>query len=252
MKKFIIRLSIFILLFIMTSSMALAQSEARVYLQPVSETEESVTVEVRAENVTDMYGAEFRLRYDPNLLSVQDLATDQEGIQIEPGSFLPAQEGFVVANQVDETNGTITFALTLLNPAPAVSGSGPLARITFKRLQNSPATIEIERAKLVAIDLQTIPSQSAAFTLGSDTPADDHSPTPVGGDPAPAAPTDNFPWWIIAAIIIMGGAALVGMVIFGGLHKTQPEPEPVPQQPQPRRGSGRRPSAFNNPPQPPT
>ncbi len=240
-------------------SVALAQEEARVYALPVSDAEGVLTVDVMAENVTDMYGAEFRLKYDPVMLSVQDFKTDQEGVQIEPGNMLPADQGFVVANKVDETEGTIVFAITLLNPAPPVSGGGPLARISFKVLQNGPSTINVERAKLVSFDLQTIPNQTEALVIGSDGQApatgsssDIQSPA-AGETPSQPANDNGFPWWIVAVVVIvLGILALGGFIIMGGLNTASPVPagRRVAQVNKPPTGdmrqTGTRPSAFKN------
>ncbi|MBN1993348.1 MAG: hypothetical protein JW953_11665 [Anaerolineae bacterium] len=146
---------------------AFAQAEARVYPQVVSATNETIIVEVMVENVTDLYGVEFRLKYDPAALAVQDLETEQGGVQIEGGSLLSADQIFVVANQVDEAGGIITFAVSLLNPAPPIAQDGPLARVTFKVLQQRPSTLDVEHAKLVAFDLHTIPCQTAGLALGN-------------------------------------------------------------------------------------
>ena len=219
---------------LLISSAALAQQEARVYVQPVGTAEGVLTVDVMAENVTDMYGAEFRLKYDPAMISVQDFKANQEGIQIEPGSLLPPDQGFVVANQVNEAEGTIVFAMTLLNPAPPVSGSGPLARVSFKVLQNGPSTINVERAKLVSFDLQTIPSQTEAFAIGSDSQAlttgsDGQAPAagavPAGETPSQPASDNDFPWWIVAVMVmVLGILALGGFIVMCGLKATSPAP----------------------------
>ena len=112
----------------------------------------ALIVDIMAENVTNMYGAEFRLKYDPAVLRVVDALADKDGVQILPGSLLPADKGFVVANQVNEAEGTAVFALTLLRPAEPVNGGGPLARITFDVLQDQPSAINVEHAQVVAID----------------------------------------------------------------------------------------------------
>ena len=222
---------------LLTASLALAQQEARVYAQPVAASGGKLVVDVMADNVTDLYGAEFRLNYDPAVVAVQDFKPEQDGIQIEAGSLLPANKGFVVANQVDESTGTITFAITLLNPAPAVTGSGPLARVSFNVLQDIPSTINVEHAKLVALDLQTIPSQTSALTIGqnneqpaasppessSDSVPSVSAPPPVVAAPAqsPVAPVtqkEGFPWWIVAAVImVLGILALGGFIVMDGL-----------------------------------
>jgi hypothetical protein len=229
---------------LLISSVAYAQTGARVYLQPVNAAADTLTVDVIAENVTELYGAEFRLKYDPAMVAVQDLKAEQEGIQIEPGSLLPVDQGFVVANQVNEAEGTVTFALTLLNPAPAVSGSGPLARITFKVLQNSPSTLTIERAKLVAVDLQTIPSETVAFTIGQDQQETAAATTPV--DQPPAGEPNTFPWWLVAVIVMILGIVALGSFILLGGPKSGSTASITPQTTGRRPGqmTGRRPSAF--------
>lgn len=241
LAKHIIPVLTGLVILFLTVPPALAQEGAQVYLQPVASEGDTLTFEVIAENVTEMYGAEFRLTYDPAVLAVQDTNPDQEGIQIEPGTLLPADKGFVVANEVNETEGTVVFAMTLLNPAPAANGAGPLAQVTFKRLQNSPSTLNVEHAKLVARDLQTIPSQTAAFAVeaaGQDQPV-----TPAGSE----SPAGGFPWWIVAAAIIgLGILGLGSLIIIGGSKGEAAKPKNViKSQTSPAGGSsGSRPSAF--------
>lgn len=220
----------------LTASLAWAQEGARVFARPVDAPDDTLVIDVMAENVVDLYGAEFRLTYDPAVLSVQDFKQDQEGIQIEAGTLLPANEGFVVANQVNETEGTVIFAMTLLNPAPPATGNGPLARVTFNILQDTPSSINIEHAKLVSVDLQTIASHTEAFPFGGNGQPAANPPAAAAGqeapaEPAPAAPaetasaakneTEGFPWWIVAAVImILGILALGGFLVMDGLKST--------------------------------
>jgi hypothetical protein len=240
-----------ILVLLMTVSLAYAQGGARVYLQPVDSAEGTLTVDVIVENVSELYGAEFRLRYDPAVLSVQDLNANQSGIQIESGTLLPADQGFVVANKVDEAQGVITFAMTLLNPAPAVSGTGPLARVTFNTLQGGGSTISVEHAKLVAADLQTIASETADLSFGAESEADTGPPPPTDA-PSAAAGESNFPWWIIAVIVmVLGVVVLGGLIVMGGSKSrsiapaTSQQPHVRQQRPAQPRPTGSRPSAFN-------
>ncbi len=227
---------IVLLFFVLTTSPAAAQERARVYARPVDAPDNTLVLDIFAENVTDLYGAEFRLTYDPTVVSVQDFKPEQEGIQIEPGTLLPADKGFVVANQVNETEGTVTFAMTLLNPAPPVTGGGPLARVTFNILQDTPSTIDVEHAKLVSVDLQTISSQTESFAFGGDGQPATNPPAIAAGQEAPTvsepavsvetAPTsvveeEGFPWWIVAAVImVLGILALGGFLVMDGLKTT--------------------------------
>jgi hypothetical protein len=182
-----------------------------------------VTVEVQAENVSDLYGLELHLKYDPAMLEIQDSQADQAGVQIEPGTLLPVNQGFVVANQADPAQGTVMYALTLLNPAPPVSGSGPVARMTFKALQNGPSTLTVERSTLVSVNLETIPAETSPLTVDG------------------IASGGTFPWWIIAAVVLgLGVLAVGGFVVVSGLGKKTHPAGDAPQ------GSGRRPSAFKD------
>jgi flagellar basal body-associated protein FliL len=244
-----------ILIMLLMDTLVLAQGGANVYLEQVDSTNETLTINVMAANVTDLYGAEFRLKYDPAVFAVQDLNPEQTGIQIETGTLLPADQGFVVANKVDEAEGQIVFAMTLLNPAPPVSGAGPLARVTFKVLQNSPSTLTVAHAKLVAADLQTIPSEMGSLSIGnaSQQPEQPTTTEPVAADvPPDAGDSSGFPWWIVAVLVmLLGVLALGGLIIMGSNKSNSVAPitsqqivrQPVKQQP--ARSPGSRPSAFN-------
>lgn len=215
---------------------ASAQEGARVYLQPVASTEGSLTVDVVAENVAEMYGAEVRLKYDPAVLSIQDADSQQDGLQIEAGNLLPVNQGFTVMNKADEAMGTITYAITLLKPALPVNGSGVLARATFNVLQDTPSTIDIEKAKLVAVNLQTIPSEAMALTIeqgGQTMEASTASASAASGAnvvpvvTVEAADDGKFPWWIAAVgVMVLGLAGLAVLIVMGGRNGAQPGAQP--------------------------
>lgn len=260
-KKFSIKIAILVISLLAAfsiSSMALAQGGARLFLQPVEATNGILTVDVVAENVTDLYGLEVHLKYDPAVLAAQDAKADQDGIQIEAGSFLPANQGFVVANQTKEVEGEITFAMTLLNPAPAVSGSGPVARVSFKVLQDVPATINIEKATLVSVNLQSIPTETVPLTIGDKSAVEAGSPTNSVAAPAVVDENNSFPWWIVAALVLLLGILAIGaFVVMGGF--VQARPKLAAERQRVTENTGRRSSghpsafkeqAFQKPPQP--
>ncbi|MGQ9501562.1 MAG: tetratricopeptide repeat protein [Anaerolineae bacterium] len=149
-----------------------AQGQARIYLQPVPlQDERQLVVALMVADVIDLYGADVQLRYDPSQLQAEDANPRLEGVQIAPGPFLAADERFVVTNKVDATAGLITFAATLLNPAPPVSGEGVLATIAFRILGNGPYRVEIVRAQLVSASLTTIPVVSEGLLLSAPSDA---------------------------------------------------------------------------------
>jgi LysM repeat protein len=116
---------------------ALLQNAASVSLAPSTVTvsmDEDVVVEVVIEDVENLFGADVRLEYDPDVVEVVDADNMVPGIQINSGDFpdISSGRGFVAQNTVDPDAGTIGYAMTLLSPAEPVDGSGTLASITFR------------------------------------------------------------------------------------------------------------------------
>jgi LysM repeat protein len=96
-------------------------------------------------------------------------------VQVEQGSFLNPAQGFMAQNVADNTSGQVQYAFVLLTPAPAASGTGVLAKITFKAKAAGNALITLNSVTLS--DNQAMPI-TATLVSGSITvlPA---SPTPV-------------------------------------------------------------------------
>jgi hypothetical protein len=232
--------ALFIPAVLLTISLASARPESRVYLQLVDTVDRALTVDVVVDNVTDLYGAEFRVKYDPAILSPQDLKAEQDGIQIDTGSLLSTDQIYVVANEVDKIEGVITFAVSLLNPAPPINERGSLARINFNLLQDGPATIDLEHAKLVSFDLETIPSDKTSLAISSETVEmkPENEMAGLTADNAASGATtvrsknrplqrriithtqvaDNyFTWWRITAIVVMfSGVLILGIILVLG------------------------------------
>jgi hypothetical protein len=232
--------ALFIPALLLTLSLASAQPESRIYLQLVDTVDSALTVDVVVDNVTDLYGAEFRLKYDPAVLSPQDLKAEQDGIQIDTGSLLSTDQIYVVANEVDKIEGIITFAVSLLNPAPPINECGSLARINFNLLQNGPAIIDLEHAKLVSFDLETIPSDKTSLAISSETvemkignevaglaPDNAASATIIHSKNRPiqrriitqthVADNNYFTWWrITAMMLVFLGVSILGIILVLG------------------------------------
>jgi hypothetical protein len=163
-----------------------------------------------------------------------------DGIQVDIGGLLSADQVYVVANEVDEAQGIITFAVTLLNPAPPINERGSMARVNFNILQDGPATIELEHAKLVAFDLETIPSDKTSLAISRQSvivPDESGNAQLTVGDQADSSPVirskrrpmrtavinhtyveDNgISWWQVAAVLVMvGGVSALGLVLLLG------------------------------------
>ncbi len=181
----------------------LAEGPARVYLEPVPlQDEKQIVVDVIVADVADLYGAELQLSYNPAQLRVDDANPRLEGTQIAPGPFLAADERFVVTNKVDADKGLVTFVVTLLNPAPAVSGSGVLATVAFRIVGAGPYAVDVIKAQMVSSGMASIPLVAENLLL------------PTAGEPTlgPAVvfPRHGMPdwgWWAIG----IAGLSLVAL-----------------------------------------
>ncbi len=123
-------------------------------------------VDVEVDSVTNLYGVDLRLSFDAARLEVQDADPAMAGVQVEPGSFLDPGQGFVAENSADNTTGTVRFVFTLMYPAPPASGSGALARITFKAKATGTAAVTLTQVDLADDQVEPI---AAALTDGAIT-----------------------------------------------------------------------------------
>jgi hypothetical protein len=104
---------------------------------------EERAIDLALEKVSELYGAQLHLRFDPEVLEVVDADPSQEGVQIEPGT-LPAPD-FIVQNVADNTEGTIDYALTQLPPSAPGEGDGVIARVTFRAKKAAVSQIQFDQ-----------------------------------------------------------------------------------------------------------
>ncbi len=126
--------------------------------------------DVLVEDVTDLYGFEFEIAFDPAILEVVDADPGKAGVQIQPGDFLSPD--WLLENSVDNDNGSIAYALCQLNPSPPQSGDGVLASITWrgKIMGTSPITltyVQLGAPRGVPIPAST---QDGEITVGEPSP----------------------------------------------------------------------------------
>lgn len=150
-----------------------APAVATVTLSPASATIsgcETVAVEVRVNGVTDLYGADVRLQFDPTALEVVDADTLLPGIQIEPGGFL-APPLSIARNTADNTLGTIQYAATQLNPTLPASGSGAIAIIYLRGRASGTSSLQFNLVQLAIRDAEEIPSTAVDGSVTVTPPA---------------------------------------------------------------------------------
>ena len=110
---------------------------------------QSAQVVIVAREVEGIYGAQFTLRYDPDLVSVEDEYADLDGDQIRVGTAFPEGQSFIAMNRIDAQQGTIDFAATLLNPAEPLDGDVELAAFAFVPLAEGVAEYSWDELLLV-------------------------------------------------------------------------------------------------------
>jgi len=154
---------------------------------------QTVTVDIKVETVTNLYGVDVRLTFDATKLEAQDSdGNTGNGVQIAPGSFLNPAQGFLAQNTVNNTTGQVQYVFALMAPGAAVSGSGALARITFRAKATGAAPITLnsvtlsnDQAQPIAVTLMNgsitvVPGGSPTATpVPSGTPAVTPVPTPI-------------------------------------------------------------------------
>jgi LysM repeat protein len=176
-----------------------AQSEAVIRLEPATpqlNVGDTAIIEIRVDNVVNLFAADAQLQFNPAVLQVQDADAGREGVQIQPGNF-PIPD-FVITNVVTNTSGIINYAATDLAPLEPVSGSGTLARITFQAIAPGESEVTFSAFGLIGDNGQALPatSQAGRITVGQG-PTSTPTNTPLPGQetatftpiPIPLTPT---------------------------------------------------------------
>ena len=95
---------------------------------------ESVVTDIYVADITNLYGADVRVSFNSALMEVVDANLTLPGVQVTLGPLLTGGQYFAIRNEADNNAGVVWVALTQLNPTPPVTGSGALARITWRAL----------------------------------------------------------------------------------------------------------------------
>jgi hypothetical protein len=122
---------------------------------------------VEVADIADLYGVDFRLTYDPNLVEVIDANPNEPGIQVALGSVFDGAQPLVVTNEAG--NGVIHLVATLQAPSPAFSGTGSLINITWQGNNPGETPLIFEEVKLADPQGQplSVTSQNGQLQVGS-------------------------------------------------------------------------------------
>jgi hypothetical protein len=141
-----------------------ANAQAVLSVDPTTQTTSTgtvITVDVDVANVTDLYGYQFDLTFNPNIL---------QAVSSSEGSFLSSGGGtFFINGSNDNVGGTVSAtADSLLSAVSGVSGSGQLAVFTFDAVGNGTSALAIQNEMLLDSNINIL---SDTTTGGSVTVA---------------------------------------------------------------------------------
>lgn len=89
-------------------------------------------------DVTNLYGVDVRLSFDPNIIEIVDFTPASAQVTIEPviDPLLNFDADYWVRNIVDNFRGTLWYAASSLNPTAPGEGSGHIAHLKVRAKAN--------------------------------------------------------------------------------------------------------------------
>jgi hypothetical protein len=148
-----------------TGFVASANAQAVLSIDPTTQTTSTgtvITVDVDVANVTDLYGYQFDLTFNPNVL---------QAVSSSEGSFLSSGGStFFINGSNDNVGGTVSAtANTLISAESGVGGSGQLAVFTFDAIGNGTSALAIQNELLLDsnINILSDTTTGASVTVAS-------------------------------------------------------------------------------------
>jgi len=131
---------------------------------------ETVTVNLVANDMADLYGVALELTFDPSIVEVVDDDPGTPGVQITPGTC--PWPDFVVQNTADNTAGTINYDAASLSPSPPCNGAGVVASITFRALAIGTSPVHYNTWLMSDTDGEVIPVTAIDGSIEVIPPSD--------------------------------------------------------------------------------
>jgi len=163
LKESVVVLSLIILVFMVSKSetqqtpasfqtitLESTSLEAITYVDPsttIAEVYQKFSVNISISNVTDLYGWEFKLKWNSTLL---------EALNVTEGNFLKSHGDTLFVININNTVGYVRAACTLIGSIPGVNGSGTLATIEFYVETLGECVLDLYDTKLVSSTEQPI------------------------------------------------------------------------------------------------
>ncbi|MBM4432211.1 MAG: hypothetical protein FJ026_17960 [Chloroflexi bacterium] len=154
-----------------TGDLPQTNEPVRVYLDPSSATISqcgTLEMNIQVQAVPGLWGIQYMIRFDPNILEVVDVNPTAAGIQIYPAEVFEGKSVLQGANSADNAAGKITYSVTMINPQDEpFFGSGSLGRIVFrpKGQGASLVSFDVDRSHLVGTGAREIPTKWEPATV---------------------------------------------------------------------------------------
>jgi len=167
---------------------------------------ERVEIPVEIRGVTELYAVDLEIRFDPDIVQIEDANPNLDGVQPALGTFLDA--GLTLFNNVDNDEGVIRFVMSQVNPSEPKSGEGVLLVLYVLGVDQGASDMAVTKLELSDRFGEAIPveamdgvisvSEGAAVSQSTAIPVQDPTgmipvPTqvPPASEPTSAAPTPS-------------------------------------------------------------
>ncbi len=119
---------------------------------------DTFTLNLNAENITDLAGWQADITFDPNVL---------EAVEVTEGDFLKSEGGdtFFQAGTIDNTAGKIANLYSARIAESGVSSSGTLLSATFKAKAGGETQVTLENFEFISITGDIIPTVHPNITI---------------------------------------------------------------------------------------
>ena len=124
-------------------------------------TGDTFTLNLNAENITDLAGWQVDIAFDPNVL---------EAVEVTEGDFLKSEgdDTFFQGGTIDNTAGKITSIFAARQSASGASGTGTLLSVTFMAKAGGETQVTLENFEFISITDDIIPTvpPNISITVG--------------------------------------------------------------------------------------
>jgi len=157
-----------------------------------------VEIPLEIRNVEELYALDLELRFDPEVLIIEDANPEMKGVQPALGTFLDA--GLTLYNEVDNEEGVLRFVMTQANPSEPKSGSGVVLVLYVRGVAEGETDLTVSLLELSTRQGTAIPVEplNATVRVSSNAVAKESTAIPVQDSSAlvqipTLAPTEVLP-----------------------------------------------------------